>query len=245
MPREEQVAEVLNSHAQGHGETFEQVDAANPAGQPLESDSDLGPKSDDEKLRNALVLFERLSTDPDGAAELALRAGSSYAELLPLLHAKALQDRRGSPAYVTFIGCLRRSLPAGQRQEIDQLLFDNVKSSVLRTLEMDPTSRSAVVLRARGVRSMHVLSEALSSGMVGPEQVGEVVGILSADLETHCAPQQDLRVLLLSHVLGAVCPSDGPAAEELRRIVELTRLSGMQEDTQLAFGRVHRMKPLP
>ena len=221
---------------------------ANQCGQPNRDSSNesggpatIGMKAqhDDKTLRKAMFLFDQLKTDPERAVSLLFQSGVPYDELLPLLHAKTLSDSRTSQCYVKFIMLLRQSLPAGQHQYIDQLFLDTVASSITRTLEMDLANpRSAVVLRARGVRNVQVLTEALLCALVAPEQIAGMVSMLSTKLETHSAQHQDLQVLLLSHLLGAVCHSYRPAAAEYQYIERFVHSSCMQWDTEIALNKL-------
>ena len=198
----------------------------------------------DQNMRNSIALFERLKLNPEKALEFFSQDGLSIRAMLPLLHAMTVKNSFTGLAYVNFIVLLRHTLPtaAGKRQ-VDQMFFDTIKCSMSRTLEMDTSkSRIAIVLRARGVRNVHVLTEALSHALVGQEQVAEIVSLLTADLETQSAEHQDLRVLLLSHLLGAVFHSYGPASADCHYVERFVHSGRTQWDTEIAWQKLLQLR---
>ena len=86
-----------------------------------------------------------------------------------------------------------------------------------------------------------MLAEALLCGLVKPEQVTDILSLVSCRLETQSAEQQDLRLLLLSHLLGDVYQSYGPASEFSQRILGVVPRSCVQSDTQAALERLQHM----
>jgi hypothetical protein len=64
------------------------------------------------------------------------------------------------------------------------------------------------------------------------------VALLNSDLETLSAEQQDLRVLLLSHLVADVFHKYGPAPKHSKQILRLMAPGSVQNDTRHALDRL-------
>ena len=202
-----------------HGDNTEELDNTSPV-----------------DVQNAAFLFYQLQANPEHTVQLLFQHGLCPRQLLPLLHAMTLNDSRTAHAYVTFLASLRQCLSVAQRQEIDELFFVVVKAWVSRALEVDPSRpRSTIFARVRGVRNVRVCAEALACSLLGTRHIADIISLLSPDLQAQSTEQQDLRVLLLSHLLAAVFHSYAPAMEDCQRIEGFVCL---QPDTQMALERL-------
>jgi hypothetical protein len=205
------------------------------------------PVPDQQNLRTAIILMERLRTSPQNTMEELFQAticgnGLSVDELLWLFHSKALTDVRTGRMFVQLTLRLRESLPKEKHKACDQLINNIIKSCVLSTLEVNKENpmNAAVpqLTRGRGVRNVKVLAEALQHQLVSSRQVTEILTLLSGDLQTHSIPQQDLRVLLLSHLLADVLHNHSSYWAYFQRIMGYVHLGCFHSDTQAALERL-------
>jgi hypothetical protein len=187
-------------------------------------------------LKNAAVLLKQVSINPENAVQLLFEHSLCHRKMLPILHAMTLNDSRTGHAYVKFLTCLRQRLSVEQHPEFDELFFDVVRGWLSRTLGVHT---STIVQRVRAVRNMKVFADALSCPLVGPTQVADIISLLTSNLETQSAEQQDLRVLLLSLLLCAVFNTYGPAAADCQVCAGFV---GKHSDTQMALDRLFQLR---
>ena len=192
-------------------------------------------------LHTTIVLLERLTTNPEHTLQLLCQAavdgtGLAFHELLPLVHAKALSELRAGPMLVRLALRLRPALAAEEHEAFDQQFYGILKESILSTLECGTASQMV-----RGVRNAKVLAEALLHGLVKPQQVTDILSLVSSQLAAQSAEHQDLRLLLLGHLLGDVFHSYGPAVEFSRQVLGFVPQTCVQSDTQAALERLQQV----
>jgi hypothetical protein len=212
-----------------------------------EVEVEVTPEPMDQKLLDAILLLQRLKANPQLTIELLSKAttdgtGLCYQELLPLVHNKVLAVGGSSSAYIKLAQLVRQSLQAAEHDAFDQLFYSILKSPISNICSLDMSSPGqahvAQLLRGRAVKNLQVLTDALSVGLVKPDQVTEVVSLLSTDVHSLGAEEQDLRVLLLSHVLRDVLHMGCPTWDVCQHIQELMRMSCMQLDTERALEKL-------
>jgi hypothetical protein len=207
---------------------------------PDDAEVEVTPGPVDQKLPDAIVLLERLKANPQLTIELLSKAtmdgtGLCYQELLPLVHNKVLAVGGSGSAYIKLAQLVRQSLQAVEHDAFDQLFYSILKSPISKVCSLDMRSPEqahvAQLLRGRAVKNLQVLTHALSVGLLQPDQLAEVVSLLSTNVRSLSAEEQDLRVLLLSHLLRDVLHMGCPTWE-------LMRMSCMQLDTESALEKL-------
>ena len=169
---------------------------------------------------------------------LADGTGLSYPELLPIFHSHALSHTAARRAYIRFVARLRRWVPEHEHDALDELVCASLKASIADVLKGVESAGRAPLLRARGVRSVHLLTEALSHGLVKAAQVMGIASLLGDGLEDQGPEQQDLRALLLSHLLpGVMAVSlDVDLRELCRNLQSVAQSARLHGDTEMALG---------
>ena len=170
------------------------------------------------------------------------RTGLPISELLPLCHARALTELRSAQAFVQLSLHLRQSLVAEQHEAFNRLFCYTLTSSIRGTLEANVDYSQgtglAQVMRHRGVCNMQILADALPYGLVQPHQATDIVDLLITKLELQSPGQQDLRLLLLGHLLSDMSPVRGLAAVPRKKIAALLEGGCPSTETRSALERL-------
>ena len=189
-------------------------------------------------LTAGTTIPSQLKTNPGHTVAMLCQAaidgtGLSFHELLPLVHTKALSKLHTGWVFVQLALRLRTALAVEEQDAFDRHFHGILKTSILSTLEAGPSHQ---MVRGRGVRNVKVLAEALHRGLVKPQQVTDIFSFVSCGLETQNAEQQDLRLLLLSHLLGDVYQSYGRTFEFRQRLLEVVPQSCVESSRPLCPG---------
>ena len=170
--------------------------------------------------------------------DIADGTGLSYQELLPIFHLHALSRTDARRAYIRFVARVRRWLPDHEHDALDELVCASLKASIMDVLQGFGSAGCVQLLRARGVRSVNLLTEALGHGLVKAAQVRDILSLLGDGLGDQSPGQQDLRVLLLSHLLRDILEVclDMELLELCRNIQSVSQSACLHGDTEIALG---------
>jgi hypothetical protein len=193
-----------------------------------------------QKLQNNVVMLEGLELDPlDLLCQGAFNGTNVHVyDELPRLYNKAISGLHTCRMFVSHALRLRQALPSEEHDNFDGMFYRLVKQGILRAVEADLSTNVSQLLRGRGVRSVNVLDEALQHELLAPQHVEEIMSLLCDNLENCCVAQQDLRLLLVGHLLGDVSHRFHRCCGHLLRVLPHLNVAEFHTDTQAVLDRL-------
>ena len=228
-------AEVMTSLPKTPG-TMPSKEHPKAPGQPARSTE----AKSNQKLQNTVVMREGLELDPlDLLCQGAFNGTNVHVyDELPWLYNKAISGLHTCRIFVAHALRLRQSLPTEEHDNFDGMLYRLVRLGILKAVVADSSTNVSQLLRGRGVRSVNVLDEALQHGLLAPQHVDEIMSLLCDNLKNCCVAQQDLRLLLVGHLLGDVAHRFHRYCGHLLRVLPHLNVAEFHTDTQAVLDRL-------